>query len=599
MAFGKLGAGLGRLGRLGASKPWTPLSLGSALVGWYDAGVGVYKDAGTTLAVNNDTVQQWKDQSGNSRHLNQATAGKRPTYKTAGLNGKKSVTFSAAAATAMFAQSFPLSAGSGFSAVAVARMNSATENYGRLVAYVSNTDGAGTGNDFTGANNGVILARQGTNNTFTGFRDGDLGFVAGYNAVPYRFGVTHDGTTFKSHLNNQFGDVFTGQATAISMCAAGTGTLQIGGALQVIGGVVQALSGNSWDGPLSELVIVNRALTTQEQASLDYYLSNKWGMYVPALSGKNVIFDTDNDADVGDASALQTLIALAKAGECNIAAVLVNSRNNMAAECARTILAANGYGSVPIGAFKGTTPTTISNVDPYCTTVVARFGVPAAGRATYPDAVTVFRQALANMADGSGIYVSVGYGPNFAALLASAGDGIDARTGPVLFAAKIARCVIQAGNYDSTNAEYNAAGDPADWNAVVAAKPATVPTYYFGGDWFSSVLMHPSATANPLTSPAYYAATLAGDNQGGGIFTRPGWDGEAMLWAVRGDASGVQVFGLKGAVAINGTTGVTTFTGSSEAGIDSYLYWGGSGGSNAANSATISATLNALIAPVQ
>lgn len=82
---------------------------------------------------------------------------------------------------------------------------------------------AGTGamapapaNDFAGANNGVILARQGNNNSFTGFRDGDLGIIAGYNAVPYRLGATHDGTTFKSHLNNQFGDVFTGQATTIS-----------------------------------------------------------------------------------------------------------------------------------------------------------------------------------------------------------------------------------------------------------------------------------------------------------------------------------------------------------------------------------------------
>ncbi len=54
----------------------------SNCVGWYRAGVGVYKDAGSTSAAHGDTVQQWNDQSGNGNHLTQATSGNRPSYST-------------------------------------------------------------------------------------------------------------------------------------------------------------------------------------------------------------------------------------------------------------------------------------------------------------------------------------------------------------------------------------------------------------------------------------------------------------------------------------------------------------------------------------
>lgn len=55
---------------------------------WLDAAVGVYQDsAGTTpVASNNDPVGKWTDQSGKANHFTQATAGSRPTYKTAVQN---------------------------------------------------------------------------------------------------------------------------------------------------------------------------------------------------------------------------------------------------------------------------------------------------------------------------------------------------------------------------------------------------------------------------------------------------------------------------------------------------------------------------------
>jgi hypothetical protein len=60
--------------------------LGSMLYGYWEASSGVYSDAGSTLATNGQTVQQWNDQSGNGRHWSQATGGNRPTLKTGIVN---------------------------------------------------------------------------------------------------------------------------------------------------------------------------------------------------------------------------------------------------------------------------------------------------------------------------------------------------------------------------------------------------------------------------------------------------------------------------------------------------------------------------------
>jgi hypothetical protein len=66
----------------------------SARVLWLKADAEVYNDAGTTLATDGETVQQWNDQSGSSHNVSQATSGSRPTFKTGvGPNGLDAVRF--------------------------------------------------------------------------------------------------------------------------------------------------------------------------------------------------------------------------------------------------------------------------------------------------------------------------------------------------------------------------------------------------------------------------------------------------------------------------------------------------------------------------
>lgn len=60
---------------------------------WLKADTEVYKDSGTTLCADGETIQQWNDQSGNARH---ATAGTKPVYRaTQGPGGVPAVQFAA------------------------------------------------------------------------------------------------------------------------------------------------------------------------------------------------------------------------------------------------------------------------------------------------------------------------------------------------------------------------------------------------------------------------------------------------------------------------------------------------------------------------
>lgn len=71
-----------RFGRL-----WTPADITTAL--WLDAA-----DASTVTTVSG-AVSQWNDKSGNSRNASQSTAGNRPAYGTATLNGLNVIRYDA------------------------------------------------------------------------------------------------------------------------------------------------------------------------------------------------------------------------------------------------------------------------------------------------------------------------------------------------------------------------------------------------------------------------------------------------------------------------------------------------------------------------
>jgi hypothetical protein len=60
---------------------------------WLRADDGVYTDAGTTLAVDGESIQQWSDQSGNVSNASQTTATNKPILKTSIINGHSVIRF--------------------------------------------------------------------------------------------------------------------------------------------------------------------------------------------------------------------------------------------------------------------------------------------------------------------------------------------------------------------------------------------------------------------------------------------------------------------------------------------------------------------------
>lgn len=87
------GPGLSPLGAARGGSAFDPLSLSPAL--WLKADAGLYTTSGgsTPATADGDPVGRWEDQSGNSRHLLQATAGLRPTLKLAIKNSRSVVRF--------------------------------------------------------------------------------------------------------------------------------------------------------------------------------------------------------------------------------------------------------------------------------------------------------------------------------------------------------------------------------------------------------------------------------------------------------------------------------------------------------------------------
>lgn len=69
-----------------AGGSFDPLTLTPFL--YFDPRQGTYVDAGSTLATNGQTVQQWNDQSGNGRNASEANASKRPTLATSGSDAE-------------------------------------------------------------------------------------------------------------------------------------------------------------------------------------------------------------------------------------------------------------------------------------------------------------------------------------------------------------------------------------------------------------------------------------------------------------------------------------------------------------------------------
>ena len=85
---------LNRRGFFGGAQAFSPSNI-AGLSFWLDATTGLFDatSGGSAVTTDGSAVARWEDQSGNSRHITQATLASRPILKTAIQNGKNIIRF--------------------------------------------------------------------------------------------------------------------------------------------------------------------------------------------------------------------------------------------------------------------------------------------------------------------------------------------------------------------------------------------------------------------------------------------------------------------------------------------------------------------------
>ena len=265
----------------------------------------------------------------------------------------------------------------------------------------------------------------------------------------------------------------------------------------------------------------------------------------------NLIIDSDMASDVDDVGDHAVMWALSSRGEVSVLALISSSANDYTAPCMRAIANYYGHPNVPVGAHKGLTPVVEnSNMSVYTQQITNQFGIPGDTRANYPDAVTVYRQALANAPDHSVYIVAEGFYQPLQALLQSQPDSISPLNGMQLVAQKVRRLVSSAGWFPSGN-EHNFRVDADAASYVFANWPGEIVSVgvQVGGD----VITGPSLSSDATKDPVKRAYDLFNSSD-----TTPAWGQVALLFAVRGGiGTNFSVPGYNGTTTVNNSASLS------------------------------------------
>jgi hypothetical protein len=268
----------------------------------------------------------------------------------------------------------------------------------------------------------------------------------------------------------------------------------------------------------------------------------------------NIIFDTDMGGDCDDVGALFILHGAVERGEAKLLATMGCISADTIAPCLDAINTWFGRPEIPVGTLKD--PGFL--VGPHYTQEIAqRFPHQFAVRTDYPDAVILYRQVLAEQADGSVVVLAVGPLRNLANLLQSRPDEASPLDGRALVAKKVRKLEIMGGTYppfaNTKEGEWNFKQDPAAAALVCSTWPTPVLFNGEGGSTNSGRrVTYEMPEHNPLTMAyrAYPGVGFAAD--------RLSWDPISCLVAVRGAAPWYKVVG-GGVNVTDAATGINTW----------------------------------------
>ena len=254
-------------------------TLPANLVMQYDADDGgtLYRSSACTgtLAAVGDSVGCWKDNTGNVRHVTQATAANRPTVTTFGSTGRTAIQFVKTRENYLETTAAGIGslADGAHTMIAAAKGNTTEDN---------STNDAGAIAIFPGYHSGLYFAGYPSVTSFAADIWESIFTLLGLN-----LGYTANTAAVTSQVISQSLLITTNQAVLNG--STSTSTTAIGypsgyGNLMRIGQAnVAPTTSNRWrlDGQVAELMIFSRALNSTERLQVERYMGWKWGITVP------------------------------------------------------------------------------------------------------------------------------------------------------------------------------------------------------------------------------------------------------------------------------------------------------------------------------
>ena len=239
---------------------------------WLDASSGATTD-GTTSANDGETIQQWNDQSGNSRNAIQLTAGSRPTYKTSIFNGKSVLRFGGS--HTLVTNSFLDSSFNTALTFFIVENKAGTD----LKVSTSNQNSIW----YSGRDYRTFYATDNLSDTLGQLNAGGTTL----SVESYRYDGSNKTFKFNAATNTTY-DTETAYGTEPA-----TGNIGLSGAL-----TVGALSNGTfgYDGDIAEILVYNRALTDSEKSQVEDYLMEKYvdPNYNSTIDLPLIMFDGDS-----------------------------------------------------------------------------------------------------------------------------------------------------------------------------------------------------------------------------------------------------------------------------------------------------------------
>ena len=231
-------------------------------------------------------------------------------------------------------------------------------------------------------------------------------------------------------------------------------------------------------------------------------------------SAVRLIIDTDMSTDCDDVGAVCIANELMTKGEADLIAVVHNTGLDTGVGAVSAINQYYGRPDIPIGAYKGEFDSTVRGS--YVDDLVKRFPSKVTNASMVPDALQVYRAALAGSPNSSVWISSIGFTTNLEALLKSGPDEASSLTGVQLVAAKVKALAWMGGRYPASspgtpspehNFGYHGIGNSTKY--TFDNWPGSVPIVFLGWEVGSKIGSGGCMTKDtPVTNPCRQACKL-------------------------------------------------------------------------------------------